>query len=97
MAGYAPQQRRTYIPLKGSRSRQLPRSTLALAGMPTPSAIALARAAQCAEETASRSRDARHHVEAETIKRQLAAELDRLADAMPRSRQSDKTWHWGKA
>jgi hypothetical protein len=58
------------------------RSTLTLQGM-TPRCRALARAAQMAAETASNSRDARHALEAEAIKRELERELERSQAAPP--------------
>ena len=49
----------------------------------TPRCRALARAAQMAAETASRSRDARHALEAEKLREMLKAELERKPAAPP--------------
>jgi hypothetical protein len=52
----------------------------------TPRSRALLRAAELAEETASRSTDSRFHLAALQIKGQLEAELQRVPGAPPKSR-----------
>ena len=55
-----------------------------------PSRRSLGKAALAAEQTAERTRDARHLLEAEALKRELKAELDRVPGAPQRTRRSDK-------
>jgi hypothetical protein len=60
---------------------------------PTPRALALARAAELAADTVARSRDMRHHIEAELIKREAQAELERTPGSLPSRRRSlAPTW-----
>jgi hypothetical protein len=57
-----------------------------------PRVVALARAAELAEQSAQS--DPRLALEALRLKRELQAELERVP-GVPRSRRSDKTWrHW---
>lgn len=62
----------------------------------TPRALALAKAAEIAADTASRSHDTRHHLEALRIKRALDAELERVAASRPtmQPRAGGKAWRW---
>jgi hypothetical protein len=61
---------------------------------PTPRAIALLKAVALAADTASRSKDTRFHLEAQVIKHQLKAEIERVPGAPPRTRRSDKASRW---
>jgi|KBSSwiStaDraftv2_1062776.scaffolds.fasta_scaffold992036_1 hypothetical protein len=60
--------------------------------MPTPRAIALARAAELAADTASRSHDTRHALEALALKREAEVELDRIPGVTPRISRTHKAW-----
>ena len=67
----------------------IPPNTFTPMGM-RPRVEALGKAVLAAEQTAERTRDARHLLEAEALKRELKAELDRVPVAPQRTRRSDK-------
>jgi hypothetical protein len=52
------------------------------------------RAAEIAAEAAERSRDTRDQIQAEILKRQAAAELQRQAGPAMLPRSRGKAWRW---
>jgi hypothetical protein len=64
----------------------IPPNTFTQMGM-RPRVEALGKAVLAAEQTAERTRDARHLLEAEALKRELKAELERMPGAPPPSRR----------
>ena len=61
----------------------------------TPRARALMKAAAVVTEEAQRTNDTRLLIEAETIKCQLTAELERVPGmALPPGKRHDKSWRW---